>query len=216
MPKKARTDDEVAKYKKHIFDTAVKLIVKDGYDNFSMRKLATKLGVSATAIYGYYSSKEVLYLNVLIEGFESLADDLIAARDKGTTAAEKAVNITRAYIDFGIKKANLYNIMLIWNVPKYNDFIGKPTEALAGRELECAMRVRKIAADALAGVDFVFGSGADNDAAMLEIMCTVHGFISFCNSQAIEYLSESFDISRKEAIIGSFVSGLLDNHRFQI
>lgn len=213
MAKTARKPEEILKIKKHILDTALKLIVKEGYGAFSMRKLAAKLGISATAIYRYYESKEILYLNVLIEGFGELAGKLEAAYNVASAPADKLRNIARAYIEFGIKKANLYNIMLIWNVPKYYDFVGTPAESVAKKELETALSVQEIALKGMTDAGFFQDLGEKEMlAAALEIICAIHGFISFYNSRVMDYLAGAGKDIVPEQAVEDFLDAL--SHRF--
>jgi AcrR family transcriptional regulator len=43
--------------KQKIIQTALKICEKDGYESFSMRKLAKKLGVDPMAVYHYFEIK---------------------------------------------------------------------------------------------------------------------------------------------------------------
>ena len=72
MPKKARTPEEIEEVKQRILEKALELIGEDGYRSFSMRKLASKLNMTATPIYGYYKNKDEIYISVLLQGFETL------------------------------------------------------------------------------------------------------------------------------------------------
>lgn len=46
--------------KQHIFDAAKELFAKQGYDGVSMRKLAKQANISLSAIYHYYSDKDIM------------------------------------------------------------------------------------------------------------------------------------------------------------
>ena len=51
---------------------ALALIVQDGFQGFSMRKLAARLGIAAKTIYNFFRNQDELYLCILIKGFEQL------------------------------------------------------------------------------------------------------------------------------------------------
>lgn len=72
MPKKPRSEQEVQKVREEILDKTLELINEVGYENFTMRKLANKLNMTATPIYQYYKNKDELYLAALTQGFETL------------------------------------------------------------------------------------------------------------------------------------------------
>lgn len=213
MSRTPRTAEEIKKYEKHILDTAVLLIVKEGYRAFSMRKLAQKLGVSATAIYNYYKGKEDLYLHVLIRGFDELASRLSEAYNAGCSKKDKFRRFVKAYIDFGTSKANLYNIMLVWDVPKYYDFVGTSSEAVAKTELDTAKKVvnmGKIVFDVINNTEDK--TAYSNPTAYQKFVCGIHGFISLYNSQVLGYLSDGVSESGNEEMIEGFIDEL--THEF--
>lgn len=49
MPKKPRSEQEVQKVREEILDKTLELINEVGYENFTMRKLANKLNMTATS-----------------------------------------------------------------------------------------------------------------------------------------------------------------------
>lgn len=49
---------------------ALDLIVAEGYDGFSMRKLAVRLNIAAKTICNDFHNQDELYLHLLIKGFE--------------------------------------------------------------------------------------------------------------------------------------------------
>ena len=83
MPKKPRSEQEVQKVREEILDKTLELINEVGYENFTMRKLANKLNMTATPIYQYYKNKDELYLAALTQGFETLCNVAEKARDEG-------------------------------------------------------------------------------------------------------------------------------------
>ncbi len=141
MPKAQRTAKEIEAAKAEILQATVKLIVDIGYDDFSMRKLARTLGMTATTIYNYYTNKDDLYLHLLIRGFDALTARLAETRRQQATPELQLSAMIRAYTDFGLEQANFYNLMYSWHVPKYNDYVGTPIQQVADLQLEAAMKV---------------------------------------------------------------------------
>lgn len=209
MARIPRAAAEIEKVNNHILVTAQDIIIKEGYDALSMRRLAQKLGVSATTIYRYYSGKDALYLNILIKGFEEFYEKLYTAYEKGDTPYKKIRNYIAEYIDFGIKKANLYNIMMVWNVPKYYDFVGTASEGLAKKELDTAIRIEELIEKVFTETGVFDGlSRQERAAAALRLKCCVHGFISFYNSQIVSYLKDISDVGYGPAV-KYFIDSLL-------
>src|SRR3954469_12942121 len=55
-----------------ILDAARDLFVAEGYQNVSIRKIAEKVEYSPAAIYGYFPSKDDIFLALAEEGFRLL------------------------------------------------------------------------------------------------------------------------------------------------
>lgn len=189
MPKKARSPEEVKKIREEILDKTLELINEVGFDNFTMRKLAGKLGLTATTIYQYYKNKEELYFAALTQGFDTLCDVVQEALGKQNDPKERLREVIRAIIRFSLAHPNVYNILFVSDVPKYYDYVGTESEAVAKNELDAAMRFRNLL------ISTVLQSGiikadSENDVLMDLIagICTIHGYIVFVNSQITDYL----------------------------
>jgi AcrR family transcriptional regulator len=98
--------------RRHILDTARHLLVKEGYQNLSMRKIADAIGYSATSIYLHFDSKDALLHSLIHEGMMQLQEDL------GATAAQfpddplrRLRALCRCFIDFGLDNPEYYEIM---------------------------------------------------------------------------------------------------------
>ncbi len=210
MPKKARTPEEIQEVKQRILDKALELISGDGYNNFSMRKLASKLNMTATPIYGYYKNKDEIYLSVLLQGFENMYQLLSAAYEAGKTPVERLKNICREFIKFGINNPNFYNIMLVLNAPKFYDYVGTSMERLASLELNAAIKVRDF------GIKVITESGLIKDQAsetssmiVIELLCSMHGFVSFVNGRIVDYLLQSKENRIDDDVIDQYVELLV-------
>lgn len=66
MQKHTRRQENKLKLKNEILETAAAMIVREGAEALSMRKIAAKIGISATAIYLFFKNKESL-LDALAE-----------------------------------------------------------------------------------------------------------------------------------------------------
>lgn len=59
--------------RRSILDAARELFVAEGYGNVSMRKIAERVEYSPAALYGYFESKDDIFLALADEGFNLLA-----------------------------------------------------------------------------------------------------------------------------------------------
>lgn len=191
MPKKPRTPQEIQEAKQHILDKALELINEDGYNNFSMRKLAKKLNMTTTPIYKHYKNKDELYLATLTQGFENLYNIISDAYNSVENPLERLKNVFREYVKFGISNANSYNIMLVLNVPKFYDYVGTSNEPIAFTELEAAIKVREFGKKVVEESGLIKNEQTiDSSMAIIGFFCSIHGFISFINNQIFDYLIE--------------------------
>ena len=72
MGVKERQEREREAVARAILDAARELFVAEGYQNVSIRKIAEKIEYSPAAIYGYFPSKDDIFLALAEEGFRML------------------------------------------------------------------------------------------------------------------------------------------------
>jgi AcrR family transcriptional regulator len=95
-----------------ILREAALLFASDGIGGVSMRKVAERLGLSATAIYRHFASKEALISAVCVEGFRLFAEYLWRAL--GESSALLRLNRTRfEYLRFGLDYAAYYRTIFM-------------------------------------------------------------------------------------------------------
>ena len=70
---------EPGQARKRIIDAATALLQEAGYDGFSLRKLAERLGLTAAAIYIHFTDKDALLRAVLDQEFAVAAPIWFAA-----------------------------------------------------------------------------------------------------------------------------------------
>lgn len=86
------------------------LLTQVGPAKLSLRAVADKVGVSSTAVYHHFSSKNDLLAQLAIEGFRELRATL-AKRDKSLSNRDKLREGTLAYFRFARRNAELYQLM---------------------------------------------------------------------------------------------------------
>ncbi|HME84921.1 MAG TPA: TetR/AcrR family transcriptional regulator [Roseiarcus sp.] len=76
-------------------------------DVVGLREVARRVGVSATAAYRHFASKEALLASVAAEGFRELA----AAMETGATESDPLHGVGLAYVDFALQNRGLFRLM---------------------------------------------------------------------------------------------------------
>ncbi len=140
MARPARSIGEVEIEKRKIINAAMELLYEDGFDRFSMKKLGSRLGMTAANLYNYFSSKDELYIEMRRYGFLELYERLNAAYKKGQNLEERIKNLIREYVRFGIEEVFAYEILFIRKA-SYEQYKNTPLESVVNREKESSIRV---------------------------------------------------------------------------
>jgi len=206
MPKAQRSPGEIQRVREDIMKHALDLIVTDGYDGFSMRKLATQLGIAAKTIYNYFQNKDELYLCILTKGFEQLLEYLMKAASSHNDAMDQVGAVIAAYVDFGLENANIYNLMFTWHVPKFKDYIGSPMEHVANSELAMALKCADLFMRLLHAS--IGASPAINEKEirmeMIQIWSHMHGYVAGINNTLLDYMHEK-PLLLKEQVVDRII-----------
>ncbi|MFI2608231.1 TetR/AcrR family transcriptional regulator [Kitasatospora sp. NPDC018619] len=89
---------------------ARELLEEDGSAGLSLRAVARRAGVSATAPYRHYADRDALVSAVAGEGYTELADHLAAARPSPRTPDDLA-EVAVAYVRFALERPALFRVM---------------------------------------------------------------------------------------------------------
>jgi AcrR family transcriptional regulator len=128
--------------RRQILNQARQQLIEQGYSHFSLRKIASQVGCSATAIYIYFDNRDALVHSLIDEGFDMLYDRLDCAGRRELASddpLERLRNISREYIAFGLENPEYYEIMFMLNPRELTRF---PTEKYrrASRNLDPFIR----------------------------------------------------------------------------
>ncbi|MEU7962986.1 TetR/AcrR family transcriptional regulator [Streptomyces sp. NPDC049097] len=89
---------------------ARELLEEDGSAGLSLRAVARRAGVSATAPYRHYADRDALVSAVAAQGYLELAEYLAAAHPSPTTPDELAA-VAVAYVRFALERPALFRVM---------------------------------------------------------------------------------------------------------
>jgi AcrR family transcriptional regulator len=93
-----------------LLSVAEQIVVKSGHESLNMRDLARRVGVSATAIYHYFESKEALLLQIKLQAAEKL-NRRIRAIDPKLDPVQTIHQLGAQYIEFAEEHPNLYRLL---------------------------------------------------------------------------------------------------------
>jgi len=86
---------------------AREMLEEQGHEEVGLREAARRIGVSATAAYRHFASKEDLLASVAAEGFRELTVELDAAAKR----PEPLIGLGVAYVEFALQKRGLFRLM---------------------------------------------------------------------------------------------------------
>jgi AcrR family transcriptional regulator len=172
-----------------IFRAAAELLVEEGYAAFSLRRLATRIGYSATTIYRYYRDKDDLVLAVLDEGFRIFGERLSAAAASERDPLERLCALGRAYVGFGREHPVYYRVMFMERADIWGTM---PEESRASKLATFAILQRSVEAAIASGRSRFRPEQAE--AVSLAMWAGVHGVTSLL-------LTMEFEPAHREAMI---------------
>lgn len=94
-----------------LLDEAIGEIRAQGVDNLSLRALARKVGVSATAPYRHFADKEALLAEIAALAFVELAQATIQPLLEISPAIDKIRLATAAYVNYATQNPEKYRLM---------------------------------------------------------------------------------------------------------
>jgi AcrR family transcriptional regulator len=109
-----RRDQEKEELRNIILKAAGELFLEQGYDRFSMRQLAERIGYSVATPYLYFRDKDDLLFTVVDEGFARFKQQLSQAASSNDDPWERLMALGRAYVNFGLRNPVYYQLMFMW------------------------------------------------------------------------------------------------------
>ena len=195
MPKAPMTREEIDNTRARILDTALDIIIAEGFNNLSVRKIASRLGVTATTIYNYYTNKNEINLMIRIRGFEKLYALLTKHAAPFNDIEKKMKAMVRAYIEFGLTNPGYYDIMFNLHTPKYLDYVGTEIEPLAHTEKQNALKCLSLFTETIAAYIPVKEKRKDHIVLyqVVKFWSDLHGLVTLTNSRLFHEVLDDVD-----------------------
>lgn len=182
--------------RRKILDAARELFVEEGYEAFSMRRLAERIEYSPTTIYLHFTDKAELFNAICEETFAQLVRRLAAIERRG---ADRPLECLReglhAYIDFGLKHPHHYTVTFVLSPQQTEEYrfegsAGEQAFGFLSRAVE-----RCVEAKAFRPVE--------TDAAAQTLWAGVHGLTSLLIAH------QDFPFVAKSKLVGTLIECLI-------
>jgi AcrR family transcriptional regulator len=108
-----RREQQKENLRRTILTAAGELFLEHGYEGFSLRQVAERIGYSATTIYRYFANKDDLLFAIVYEGFQQFGRALQTAARSTAKPSQRLEALGRAYIWFGIQNPVYYRLMFM-------------------------------------------------------------------------------------------------------
>jgi AcrR family transcriptional regulator len=200
--KKPRDIKTIKNIQERILEAALDIIIQEGFPALTMRRIASRIGMTAPNLYNYYQSKDELYISLVIKGFEMLHRELVSVYDAHENPIERGEVLARAYIDFGLKHSSYYDIMFTYPTPKYDDYVGTPLEKLSEVEYRISMDIVTLALNAVKSLMSEELAADEQNVQMYFIAAwsMLHGMISLYNSKVVRYTMQDTEAMYEKLI----------------
>lgn len=176
--------------RKKLLQTAVKLLKEDGIKGFSMRKLASRAGVSHGAPYRHFTSKDEILACIMMEGHKRLREDLLAARKACPGGIqEKLKALGKAYLDFSKRNPEHLKVMFTRDGLVSSEKLGHMPDDVDSSEYDSFGVLAETVGEAQAE-GFLSGT-IDPGVLSLSIWTEIHGLAILCNEGLIKAMVES-------------------------
>lgn len=178
-----RQEREKQELRQAILHAAGELFLEQGYERFSLRKVAERIGYSPTTIYLYFRDKDDLLFNVVDEGFVRFSQQLIAEAERQEDPWERIIALGRAYVAFGLQNPVYYQLMFMQRA----DFLTHTSEGESQPRIASFQVLRQAVQQA---IDAGILRPGDAESYSDVLWALVHGMVSLAISMP------AFDTSR--------------------
>jgi AcrR family transcriptional regulator len=115
-----------------LLDEALRTVQVHGVAHLTLRSVGQKLGVSRSALYRHFASKQALLAAVGSEGFRKLREALAHARERNGRGRAGFEAMGKAYVEFALAYPSHYRVMFggyLESSAKDKDFTGEAKAA---------------------------------------------------------------------------------------
>ncbi len=160
-------------FRREILDAAREVFSVDGYGNFSMRKLAHRIGYSPTTIYLYFRDKDELLFCLCEELYAELYLVLRKIEEEDAGLLETLRKVLLTYVSFGLAHPEHYRVAFFTNPSVY----GSPSDFLENDTMSrrTYLRYRDLVAECCAAGVLC---SMESDTLAQVLWAGVHGVVS--------------------------------------
>jgi AcrR family transcriptional regulator len=185
-----------------IIQTSLELGSQLGEEGLTMRGIASRLGVSATALYQHFESKTSILREIRVYGIDLLYDALEPALGIDEPV-ERVRQIIHRYIEFARTNKWLYSVLMEHDQIEWAE--------LSEEEVLRTLRpLRAVQESMVMGAERgAWREGVDPQVVAFQLWASVHGLCSLLNNGRFDEKHPVFPIPDETSLIDVFADGML-------
>ncbi len=163
-----RKERQKQEMRENILQAAWQLVLDEGWQSLSIRKIADAIEYSVPVVYDYFENKEAIIFEINQKGFALLNEKLATAKSRHESPEAQIEAITYAYWDFAFENKAYYQLM-------YG--LGMPTCERAKSELGI-IKMNELIHSTVEAIMKAAGNTADPFPKVFSYHSTLHGLVS--------------------------------------
>jgi AcrR family transcriptional regulator len=110
---KDRKERDKEGLKKKILDAAAAILIKDGYERLSIRKIAAKIEYTSGIIYHYFQDKREIISTIVDQGYRKILAVLGQTKMDGSDPVKSLKNMMHRYIDLMLENREMFRAIIM-------------------------------------------------------------------------------------------------------
>ncbi|MFT7220424.1 MAG: AcrR family transcriptional regulator [Candidatus Azotimanducaceae bacterium] len=194
-----------------LLDAACAHLREENADTLSLRALARQIGVSQTAPYRHFDSRNALFAGIATEGFQILERELKQAKASQKDAASGFVELGVAYLRFSVAHKEKYQLFFESSLVEVDEYPALQAASEGSfnllleliREGQQSGEFKDGSEEALAALTW---SNLHGIASLLQINREAEGFLERPVGRALNYLAADYPLVVR-AVLASILVG---------
>lgn len=189
--------------KQSIIQISVAIGSELGEEGLTMRGIASRLGVSATALYQHFESKASILREIRIYGSDLLRQEVIQPLEALPEPADRLRSLMNNYIVFSQTHPWLYSMLMEHEQIDYSSMTSDEVVEFLQPLLKVQSWVRE-------GIEKgQFRKELEPELTAIRMWASVHGLCSMVNSKRIDKNHPAFPVTNPEAFLKNFVENIM-------
>lgn len=103
--------------KNAILKVAEEIVLQEGWQAVSIRKIAEAIGYSLPVVYNHFESKDAIQEEFVKNGFNMLATAMQSTKEKYSASEQQLTQMALTYFDFAFSNSAYYKMMFGLGIP---------------------------------------------------------------------------------------------------